>query len=116
MVIFGYLRITEGGSLPVLLALGTALVSLTAVFLVSQKSNQWQRIFSGMIIIIIGSAIIITIAKGAHAYSYALMFGCLFGIEFGMFLISTLRITGTLQMPVDEHNDFDTLRQRPKNM
>jgi hypothetical protein len=105
MVIFGYIRIVEGGSSPILISFLTSVISLVSVFLLSQRSNQWQRIFSGIIIIIIGSAMVITIAKDAHSYTYALMFGCLFGIIVGNLLISVLRIANFLKTPADDESD-----------
>jgi hypothetical protein len=92
LFIFGWARVMTGGILSVSLGLLSALFAFIAVFILRNKSADWQQIISGTILIIIGFTIASTIAVGADALSYGMFFGCLFGMITGMLLISIQRL------------------------
>jgi len=90
--LFGWYRIISGGGFPILTSVGSAFLAFVAVMLLKKKSSDWQQIISGTIIIIMGFFIALTIAKGAQALSYAIVFGCTFGMMLGMLVISIQRL------------------------
>lgn len=90
--LYGWLRIRSEGILPMILAGCSAILALIAVLLVKNRTHDWQQIISGTIIIIMGFTVTLTIAMGATALSYGIVFGCTFGMIMGMLIISIQRL------------------------
>lgn len=91
MIVFGWFRISAN-NWSVIALVTTSLFSLIAVLLLREENDNWQKILSGIICIVIGISIVAAIAVGAKPLGYAVSFGLLLGILLGMLIISIIRM------------------------
>jgi hypothetical protein len=87
-VVFGYTRIASAGSLGFFLLLGAAGLSIGSILMFIRRSDNWYKIVSGCIVIILAFGVFTTIAIGRQALSYAVTFGFVLGWTLGMLIYS----------------------------